>query len=256
MNAGFDCDKVLLVQAEFDGELDAAAAAALAAHRANCPECEAAAAELAHARTLIGQAPYHPMPEDVRRLVLAQLAAAQPPRRGSAAPHRAMLAGWWRWAMSFGLGAACAAALSVALLLPAGPGITEQIVASHIRALQPGHLEDVPSTDKHTVKPWFDGRVDFAPPVKDLAAEHFPLKGGRLDYIAGRPVAALIYRRDKHLIDLFVWPSRKGPQAPETTERQGYNVVHWRTGGMAFWAVSDVEMAQLRSFADDWLRSR
>ena len=128
--------------------------------------------------------------------------------------------------------------------------------AGHIRALQPGHLEDVPSSDQHTVKPWFDGRIDFAPPVKDLAAQRFPLRGGRLDYVAGRPVAALVYQRDKHVIDLFVWPASESAARPaETTERQGYNTVHWTQDGMTLWAVSDLEAGQLREFAEDWRRS-
>ena len=144
-------------------------------------------------------------------------------------------------------------------MAPRGPDLTGEIVAGHIRALQPGHLEDVASTDRHTVKPWFDGRIDFAPPVKDLAAERFPLRGGRLDYIGGRPVAALVYERDQHLIDLYVWPAAGDSAAAVTTapvlaQQQGYSVVHWTEGGMALWAVSDVEAGQLREFAEDWRR--
>ena len=97
--------------------------------------------------------------------------------------------------------------------------------------MQPGHLEDVVSTDQHTVKPWFDGRLDFAPPVKNLAAIGFPLKGGRLDYVDGRPVAALVYQRGKHIIDLYVWP-QGGEGMHRTSERHGYNVVHWTHDGM------------------------
>jgi anti-sigma factor RsiW len=117
--------------------------------------------------------------------------------------------------------------------------------------LQPGHLEDVVSTDQHTVKPWFDGKLDFAPPVKDLAAAKFPLLGGRLDYLNGRAVAALVYGRDKHLIDLFIWPDR-GSATPVATVRNGYNAVHWSDGGMTFWAVSDLEARELREFARLW----
>jgi anti-sigma factor RsiW len=258
MNAAFECDKVLLVQAELDGELDAAAAASLAAHRADCPICQAAAADLTRARALIGEGLYQRTPDDVRARVMAQIAATQalsaPTDSAPAAPS---VLGWWRrwWssAAGFGLGAVCAAALALLMVVPGQPDLADEIVAGHIRALQPGHLEDVASTDQHTVKPWFDGRIDFAPPVKDLAAERFPLIGGRLDYIGGRPVAALIYQRDKHLIDLFVWPAEASPaQPPETAQRQGYNIVHWTQGGMALWAVSDLEAGQLREFAEAW----
>jgi anti-sigma factor RsiW len=255
------CDKVLLVQAELDGELDAAEAAALAAHRATCPVCEAAAAELARARALIGaERLYHAMPEDVRARIIAQIAADSPRAPSLTLPPLLGREGWglsrwWSSAAGFGLGAACAAGLSFLLLVPQEPGLVGQVVASHIRALQPGHLEDVPSSDQHTVKPWFDGRIDFAPPVKDLAAERFPLRGGRLDYVGGRPVAALVYQHDKHLIDLFIWPAaERAAEPPETSTRQGYNVVHWRQNGMALWAVSDLEAGQLREFAEDWRR--
>lgn len=257
MSAVPECDKVLLVQAELDGELDAAEAASLAAHRAGCPECQAALADLSRARALIGEELYHPMPGAVRARVMAQLAARQaepvPATRRSLGD---LWRAWWSAAAGFGLGAACAAALAVLLLPVTGASVTEQIVASHIRALQPGHLEDVPSSDRHTVKPWFDGRIDFAPPVKDLAADRFPLLGGRLDYVGGRPVAALVYGRDKHIINLYVWPAEDdSPLAPSSAQRQGYNIVRWRQDGMNFWAISDVELAQLKDFAEDFRRS-
>jgi anti-sigma factor RsiW len=247
MSEARDCDKLLLVQAEFDGELDAAAAASLAAHRAGCPVCRAAAAELAATRSLLrGADLYQPMPAAAKARLAARLGArlAAPPP----APRRA----WWRPAFGgFGAGALAAASLAFLLWSPAQPGLVDQLVAGHIRALQPGHLEDVASSDRHTVKPWFDGRLDFAPPVRDFAAEGFPLAGGRLDYADNRPVAALVYRRDRHIIDLFVWPAA-GEAAPATAERHGYNLVHWRAGGMEFWAVSDVEAAQLAEFARLW----
>jgi anti-sigma factor RsiW len=245
------CDKILLVQAEFDGELTAAEAAALAVHRETCPICGAAAAELARTRELL-QAPgvYRPASDDLRARVLASLGAARPaPPR----PAKSWVAGWRLGGAGFGLGAVSAAALAFLIVAPRGQGLTDQIVASHIRALQPGHLEDVVSTDQHTVKPWFDGRLDFAPPVKDLAGDGFPLKGGRLDYLDGRPVAALVYQRDKHLIDLYVWPDSSTQTAFAATAAQsGYNVVHWSADGMTLWAVSDVEAGQLADFARDW----
>lgn len=263
MTARPECDKVLLVQAELDGELDAAEAAALAAHKTSCPVCQTAAAEIARARASIDRSLYRTMPEALRTRILAELSAAREPEAPAPPSRTAGVSGWWRrrWSVpslglglgSFGLGAACAAAFALLVLLSPAPSVTEQIVAGHIRALQPGHLEDVASSDRHTVKPWFNGRLDFTPPVKDFATEGFPLRGGRLDYLAGRPVAALVYQRDKHIIDLFIWPAQSdGSTPPQTARRQGYNVVHWTRDGMVFWAVSDVESEQLRNFADKW----
>ena len=255
MSAGERCEMVLLVQAEFDGELDAAEAAALMAHRALCPICQAAGTELAAARELMREDLYEKLPEAARGRILGRLAAARP-----ASPSRGPWQSLWRWwrqaAAGFALGAAAAAGLLLLVLSPAEEGLADQVLAGHLRALQPGHLEDVASTDRHTVKPWFDGRIDFAPPVKDLAAQGFPLLGGRLDYLAGRPVAALVYRRDKHIINLFIWPAERAADAPlRTVERQGYNIVHWSASGMRLWAVSDLERDQLRAFAEDWRRS-
>jgi anti-sigma factor RsiW len=246
------CEKILLIQAEFDGELDAAEAAALQTHRAACPVCRAAAAQLAEARELCRDGLYEPMPEAMQRRLFNNL---DMPTRTPARPQRRFLWSWRQSGVGFAVGAACAAALAFFVISPGDQALTEQIVAAHVRALQPGHLEDVASSDRHTVKPWFDGRIDFAPPVKELGAEGFPLTGGRLDYLAGRPVAALIYRRDKHIIDLFVWPASGGPVAPIEATQQGYNVVRWSDAGMNFWAASDVERRQLREFARAWQRT-
>jgi anti-sigma factor RsiW len=241
------CETILLVQADFDGELDAAQAAAVAAHRQTCPICQAAWTTLRHTRQAVrAEASYHRARPEFRHALEARLAAdnvaAAPPR-----PRRA----WWRDGLSFGLGAAVAASLAFAILPAGEPGLVDEIVADHVRALQPGHLMDVVSTDRHTVKPWFDGRLDFAPPVKDLAADGFPLLGGRLDYLVGRPVAALAYQHGKHPIDLFVWPGGAAA-APSVDERKGYNLVRWSADGMTLWAVSDLEKDQLEDFARLW----
>ena len=244
--AGSACDKVLLVQAELDGELDAAEAAALAAHTDACPICQAAAAQVSEARSLVRGVEYRGAPAALRQRVLGAVAGAAP--RGSPIPQIRDL---WGRVASFGLGAACAVGLAAMVLSPHQANLTEQTVAGHIRAMQPGHLADVISNDKHTVKPWFDGRLDFTPPVRELAADGFPLRGGRLDYLADRPVAALVYQRDKHVIDLFIWPSRvRAATEPESSRHKGYNVVHWAQDGMAFWAVSDVSLEQLVRFAE------
>ncbi|HUZ73093.1 MAG TPA: hypothetical protein VMU87_08905 [Stellaceae bacterium] len=241
-----DCDKALLVQAEFDGELDAAEAARLAAHREGCVPCRRRWRELAAARAALrGGATRHAASPALRRAVEARLAAAAADR-----PRRRPIR-WWREALSFAAGAALVAVTLVAM--PSGrQNLVAAVVDDHIRALQPGHLRDVVSTDQHTVKPWFDGRLDFAPPVKELAQAGFPLEGGRLDYLAGRTVAALVYTHGKHTIDLFVWPDRGATTAPASTARNGYNVIHWREHGMALWAVSDLERDQLREFVRLW----
>jgi anti-sigma factor RsiW len=234
----------LLVQADHDGELSVAEAAALAEHVQACAECQAARDELAGLSSrLRSELPRYTAPASLRARLQAELAPAPVVAfRSRATPWRAL-----------GLAAAGAMALaaSVALWLPPGTPDVDEAVSSHIRALQPGHLTDVLSTDQHTVKPWFDGRIDYAPPVRDFASAGFPLVGGRLDYLAGHPVAALVYRHDKHVIDLYVWPD-KATAAPTERAVNGYNVVTWADGTMRFRAVSDLEASQIAQFAALW----
>ncbi|MDP9292579.1 MAG: hypothetical protein M3O82_09485 [Verrucomicrobiota bacterium] len=125
-----------------------------------------------------------------------------------------------------------------------------ELTASHVRSLLATHLMDVASADQHTVKPWFDGKLDFAPPVKDLAEWGYPLAGGRLDYVSGRTVAALVYKRQKHFINLFIWPSDDASPTPRTSMKDGYNLATWSNNGMTFWAVSDVNQSDLLEFAN------
>ena len=132
--------------------------------------------------------------------------------------------------------------------------LTDELVSSHIRSLQVDHLSDVVSTDRHTVKPWFNGKLDFSPPVNDLAGKGYPLVGGRLDYIDGRTVAVLIYRSNQHPINLYVWPNSIMDKAPQTQSLKGYHLIRWSSGGMDYWAVSDVATTELESFVGN-LRS-
>lgn len=245
-----DCGKLLLLQAELDGELDAAGAAALAAHRASCPVCKRNESAILAARQALQRVTYHRADPELLRSLAGRLAADRAgvdrpsPRRRVSLP--------WRGLATFGAGAALAAAL-VLTLVPLGRQDTiTALVDDHVRALQPGHLLDVVSTNQHTVKPWFDGKLDFAPPVKNLAAEGFPLLGGRLDYLHGRSVAVLVYARGKHLVELFVWPVSSGIEQPASAAHSGYNVIHWTANGMSFSAVSDLEAAGLQEFVRQW----
>jgi len=150
-------------------------------------------------------------------------------------------------------GAGLALAACFAFLMAVRPDneylLEQQLITSHIRSLQDGHLTDVISTDQHTVKPWFNGRLDVSPPVTDFNADGFPLIGGRLDYVDHHTVAVIVYRYNKHVINLFVWPSDQSKVNIESvTAQQGYNMRHWRDGDLQFWVVSDVNPAKLTEF--------
>ncbi len=251
MTTDLECPMLLLVQADFDGELDAGRAADLIRHRADCTACQTAYADLMMVHERLTDPTLREKAPDKLRQFLAQQAAsanvvALPAKRSRPSP--------WRAAGSGVAGFALAAGLALALFQPSSPDPIGLALDDHVRSLQAGHLQDVVSTDRHTVKPWFEGKLEFAPPVKDLAAQAFPLTGGRLDVMGGQTVAAMVYQRGTHPINLLVKPAAQNAKDsdPVTATRQGFTILHWVQGGMEMWAVSDVEQAQLQEFAKVW----
>ncbi|MCJ2050341.1 anti-sigma factor family protein [Methylobacterium sp. J-070] len=238
-----------------DGELDAANTLAFEAHLAACPHCRAEVERFTSSRRTMGQEGVAwPVPEHVRAQVVeavAQMSAR--PKRDPRRQTTQVLGFVRRW--SFVPSAAVlAAGLFLVLAVPhSSSSLQDEIVASHVRSLLVDHLTDVQTSDRHTVKPWFNGKADVSPPVIDLAAQGFPLIGGRLDYIAGRPVPVVVYRRHGHVINVFVWPARE--TAAQTYSERGYNMVWWTSNGFTFCAVSDVADADLLQLRQDFLQA-
>jgi anti-sigma factor RsiW len=235
-----------LLHAYVDGELDLANARETERHLQSCADCrgnERAIRELHSALT--SDASAYRAPAHLRRNVRAAL-------RREAKSSRQNLSPW----LMFATGAAFAAViLGFALFQTTRAtrtnAIVDQVVANHVRSLLAVQLVDVVSSDQHTVKPWFDGKIDFAPEVRDLSANGFPLVGGRLDYLDGKTVAALVYQRNKHPINIFITPESTGRStAPIVITRRGYNVVSWANNGMKCWAVSDLNANELREFTE------
>lgn len=238
-----------------DGELDAANALAFESHLAACPECRAQVERFTSLQRTIGQdGVAWPVPEHVRAQVVDAVArAVAQPKRDARRPTTQILGFVRRWSF-IPSAAALAASLFLVLAVPQPrPSLQDEIVSSHVRSLLVDHLTDVQTSDRHTVKPWFNGKTDVSPPVVDLAARDFPLIGGRLDYIAGRAVPVIVYRRHGHVINVFVWPARE-ILAPTYSER-GYNMVWWTSNDLTFCAVSDVADTDLLQFRQDFLQS-
>jgi anti-sigma factor RsiW len=251
----------LLLHAYSDGELDLVRSLEIEEHVKTCGSCAQELREQQILRKSIRAASlHHRAPESLRERIIASANAAQ--SKGSEQSSFAILPvrAARRPPVLEWLAVAAAILIALALGIRAIPGVlnarqgdlvAEELVASHIRSLQPGHLMDVVSTDQHTVKPWFDGKVDFAPPVRDLANQGYPLIGGRLDYVGNRDVAALVYQLRKHYINVFVWPDDgQQTKAPQTISRQGYNVVCRSNGSMRLCGVSDVSADDLRQFME------
>lgn len=240
------CDEVKpLLNARMDGELDTVQSASLDSHLAGCPSCAGDFECLNGIRVAIrGGVPYYRAPSDLRDRVRFALRGAEyfdrtPPIR--------------RWSMWASVAAALAICVLSSALFFANQHnhrvlLAEEFLSAHQRALI-GREVDVVSSDQHTVKPWFNGRIAFSPPVADLGPQGYPLEGGRLDYVGGNPAAVLVYRRRAHRIDVFVQPS-VGQNAPSQFERNGFRELSWTKDSFLFTAVSDLNPGELAAFAE------
>ncbi len=257
-----------LMDGYLDGELDPITSQTIEQHLRDCPNCDQAYTTHGSLIRVMGNAaPYYKAPAELRERIQSSLReemVARPMRnvgrdvqplfpRRQPGPRTVLLGTSWNW-----LALAAAILLAAIIgwnLLPRlqrpGPDqlLATQLIGSHVRSLMANHLTDVASSDQHTVKPWLDAKLDFAPPVVDLASEGFPLIGGRLDYLDNRPVAALVYQRRKHFINLFVWPGEAAAARPAMAmSHQGYQLLHWADPDFNYWAVSDVSANDLQTF--------
>jgi anti-sigma factor RsiW len=247
------CDEAeILLHALIDGELDAGHAREVENHIATCPACAAQLATYRQMSQQIAKADLrYSAPPALRLKIEASLPKPQQRSMSSAQrpSRRSILQGF---AMGSAVSALAATGL-VAVVLRADDEqrIMSEVVSAHLRSLQAGHLTDVVSTDQHTVKPWFNGRLDVSPPVIDLTSKGFTLVGGRLDYIDARAIGAVVYRRRQHVINLFVAQTANMEKRPAKTETiQGFNIRRWSDRGLNYWAVSDIGADELNEFGE------
>ena len=254
------CDEYeVLLHALIDGELDAGHAREVEAHAATCAGCGEKLAAFRTMHEVMSAAPLkETAPSHLRNRIEALLAAPT----GRVVSMRQFLRPTRRsFFGGFAMGSLLSGAVAASLVLTVirsdqQQAIADEVVSAHIRSLQAGHLMDVATSDQHTVKPWFNGRVDVAPPVIDLTAESFTLLGGRLDYIDSEPVAVIVYQRRKHVINLFVAQHLGARHAQTVAESiQGYNLRRWSQGGLDFWAVSDLAGDELDEFVNKIARA-
>jgi anti-sigma factor RsiW len=251
-----NCDDArVLMHAHLDGELDLAAGLEVERHLEECPRCAREYAAMREMRArLKDEALRFEAPPALKEKIRRAIPASPSPSRANG--YQSRRGAWFprafRIAIPMAIGAMLALAiLPVAMRPGANQRLASEVIDSHVRSLMAGHLMDVASTDQHTVKPWFNGKLDFSPPVTDFAKEGFPLVGGRLDYIEGRPVAALVYQHGKHVINVFMWPSAGDATSAERIETEhGYNVEQMMVAGMNCWVVSDLNQQELDKFAE------
>lgn len=247
-----DCrDVQALLHPYSDGELDLVRHLQVEHHLAECTGCAERARGLRLLREAVQAVPlYHRAPDALREKLRTAFAPAAP---ATPAPPRR---GRWRSAPLVATAAGvllAAAALTGGAVLSRGAGaedrLAELVVAGHVRSLQVDHATDVASSDRHTVKPWFRGKVDYSPPVPDLSPHGYVLSGGRLDYLTDRPVVALVYHRRDHALNVFTWPAADDGDRPvRSLHRQGFHIRHWQQSGMAYWAVSDLNPLEFDEF--------
>src|SRR5438093_3454015 len=267
------CEEAIkLMDGYLDGELDPMTSQKIEQHLRACRKCEQAyEAHTALAHAISRAAPYYKAPTELRQRIQSSLRDAVGIRgsRSAARENRELLTSPraerrlllpeipWNWlalAAAIILAAIIASSLLPRLRTPASDQfLATQLIASHVRSLMADHLTDVASSDQHTVKPWLDTKLDFAPSVIDLSSEGFPLIGGRLDYLDNRPAAVLIYQRRKHFINLFVWPAESNAtRSTKAISRQGYQLLHWVDSDFNYWAVSDVNANDLQTFKQEF----
>jgi len=256
-----DCNSARThLDAYVDRELDMSGTSAIDQHLASCEACDAVFSRQAQLRRALREhVTYHDAPPALAARIRARTMGATPAR--SSKPWSAYLPRL-QW-MQVGAAVAATAVLSWTAgvqyaSLSEDELVAGQVMAGHVRSMLTSHLTDVATSDQHTVKPWLSRKLDFSPPVTDLATVGFPLLGGRLDYLDGRPVAALAYQHRQHVINLFVWPDHKsaGSVATQTFAKDGYNVLRWTDAGLVFWAVSDLNTAELKDFAQAYASAK
>ena len=250
-----DCQQTrAYMHGHLDRELDPVTAGGIETHLKECAACaQAYAAQSALQSAVRKQATYHTAPAALSARIRQDIAA----QGGTVTKKSAQR--WQWWPLAAAVAATAVISWTTAVQMEFGSRearITDQVVAGHARSVLTNHLTEVASSDQHTVKPWLSSKLDFSPPANDLTAAGFPLIGARLDYVDSRPVAALVYQHRRHVINLFVWPDAQASSAMRASSKQGFNVLHWAQAGMTFWAISDLNAADIRTFAETYANAK